>query len=160
MPLDDLKNAGKSGYTSKEFMSQRILDFNANGLFTHGFRGQALFSMGQMCNVVISSTDTFEGVGFSRNLNSEIVKPIAKAKGTTVKVTELFKNCPVRKKNNQKSFKTFILKISKYLENLSYIKNIQFIFSYKNNSGFKEIVLAGNENNCKKSCIRKHGGKQ
>ncbi|KAM0681282.1 ATP-binding mismatch repair protein [Glugoides intestinalis] len=143
--LNDLEAVCKPGYTSKENTSYYILGIaQAKSKFTHGFRGQALASISQMCEVEITSkSEESNRPAQYKNYTSEIKGNRAREKGTTVKITNIFKNCPIRQKANQKTIRKSLAKILNLLKSYIYVYNVTFKLIYKNNTLFNET---GSEN--------------
>ena len=75
-------------------------------LSSFGFRGEALSSLCAVSEVVVSTRTencaTGTRIYYDRNGNIQSTFPIARAKGTTVAVIELFKPLPVRFKVGHK----------------------------------------------------------
>lgn len=137
MTQDDLKMAIMRHATSK-FYNGSFSDIN-----THGFRGEALPAIGSVAKMHISSkTDKGEN-GFEINVDSgniSVIKPIAKEKGTTVTIKDIFFSTPARLK---------FLKSEKY-ENILIKKLVQKIAICNFNVAFKlhineKLILATTE---------------
>lgn len=98
MSLNDLRNCAKSHSTSK------IAHFNDLAKITSlGFRGEALHSLSQVCELEIASRyaiDT-QGMGWHLRYDNQgkplTEQPTAIAVGTIVTVSDLFGNMPVRR---------------------------------------------------------------
>lgn len=75
-------------------------DVGPQELSSFGFRGEALSSLCAVAEVTVSTRteDSTTGTRISYDKNGSILStaPIARAKGTTVAVKELFKPLPVR----------------------------------------------------------------
>ncbi|BAP17455.1 DNA mismatch repair endonuclease MutL [cyanobacterium endosymbiont of Epithemia turgida] len=98
MSLDDLRNCAKPHSTSK------ITHFNDLAKITSlGFRGEALHSLAQVCELEISSRYSIDpqGIGWHLHYNKPgepiTEKPTAIAPGTIVTGSNLFVNMPVRR---------------------------------------------------------------
>ena len=92
----DIQLAAQKHYTSKLTSHSDL-----HSISTYGFRGEALSSMCEIADVVITTKTEEESYSFVYTLNSDgnVVskKPSHIAQGTTVTVSNLFKNLPVRK---------------------------------------------------------------
>ncbi|XLQ11290.1 MAG: DNA mismatch repair endonuclease MutL [cyanobacterium endosymbiont of Epithemia adnata isolate EadnSB Bon19] len=98
MSLDDLRNCAKPHSTSK------ITHFNDLAKITSlGFRGEALHSLAQVCELEISSRYAIDPQGMGWHLHYDkpgepiTEKPTAIAPGTIVTGSNLFGNMPVRR---------------------------------------------------------------
>lgn len=81
-------------------------------LSSFGFRGEALSSLCAVAEVVVSTrtenSATGTRISYDRNGNIQSTSPIARAKGTTVAVKELFKPLPVRFKVGHSTHQGFV----------------------------------------------------
>ncbi|XP_076054996.1 PMS1 protein homolog 1-like isoform X2 [Oratosquilla oratoria] len=100
---DDIQFVAKQHYTSK------IKSFSdLASLISYGFRGEALASLCAVADVSITTKTRTQDVGhtytFDHQGNVNSTKPAATPVGTTIVVTNLFKNLPVRRQyyNNTK----------------------------------------------------------
>lgn len=138
--MNDLEVACQPGYTSKENTSYYVLGISqAKAKFTHGFRGQALASISQLCEVEITSKCE-EGIGPAKykNYTTGINGSRAREKGTTVKITQMFKNCPIRQKANQRTIRKSLAKVLNLLKSYIYVYNATFKLIYNSNTLFNE----------------------
>jgi len=92
----DIKNAFLPHATSK---IKNVEDLNK--IYTLGFRGEALASIASVCHVTLSSRTNDEEIGYLINVDGGEygdIKEIARNKGTTLEIRDLFYNTPVRAK--------------------------------------------------------------
>lgn len=93
---DDAQVMAQRYYTSKINCFE-----NLSELTTYGFRGEALCSLCAVSNVLITTKTKDNAVGICYTLGQSgkvlSTKPVPSSTGTTVVVTNLFKNLPVRK---------------------------------------------------------------
>ena len=123
-----------------------------------GFRGEALPSIAAVSKVKLVTSDAKEGIEIDL-LNSEIIsqKDAALERGTSITVSDLFYNTPVRLKFLKNEYSE-LANISDYVSKmaLSY-PNIRFVLT---NNG-KELLNTDGSDNLLKStrriCRRKHG---
>ena len=143
---DDIETAFMNHSTSK---ISELSDFNT--LHTLGFRGEALPSILEVSKIEIRTSNNNEGkgvrVGFE-NAKKEVEEEIACSRGTTISVSDLFYNFPVRKKF-LKSDRTELTQIVSFLEPVTLVhfdKSFELIhnnktsFLYKKTNSMKERV--------------------
>lgn len=168
--IEDLNKVCKSGFTSKEDTTYKVLGINQQlTQFTHGFRGQALSSISELCDVEIISKCS-QKIDLENDLkvdNSLCTKTLANFKnfstgfqelrprefGTTVKVFNLFKNCPIRKKADEKSIRKSVAKILVLMRGFAYVYETHLTLVFKNQIIFSEK----GSSNTKEFAISKHG---
>ncbi|KXS17799.1 hypothetical protein M427DRAFT_54388 [Gonapodya prolifera JEL478] len=117
IPKEDLPALGQKHHTSK------IRSFSDLGqVSTYGFRGEALNSLCAIADVSIV-TATKEPLGFELQLSSTSTldappKPAARARGTTISVTNLFRSLPVRqqefKRNARREYAKALATVQNY----------------------------------------------
>lgn len=93
---DDLNNAFMPHATSK---ISKVEDLDT--IHTLGFRGEALASIASVCHIYASSKTENDEVGHSIRIDGGLfseVNEVARNKGTTIEVSDLFYNAPVRAK--------------------------------------------------------------
>jgi DNA mismatch repair protein MutL len=93
IPRDQLAMALRRHATSK-IASLRDLE----QVSTMGFRGEALAAINSVAEVVISSRPDDQPSAFALDGRSGEIRPVARARGTTVQVKELFFSTPARRK--------------------------------------------------------------
>uniref|UniRef100_A0A0A9Z016 DNA mismatch repair protein S5 domain-containing protein n=1 Tax=Lygus hesperus TaxID=30085 RepID=A0A0A9Z016_LYGHE len=96
IPAEDVQYMCQRSYTSK------ISDFSdLEKLSSYGFRGEALFSICAVADVSVSTISKGDPFGrtYKMNHNGEVIETKAANldRGTSILVTNLFKNLPVRK---------------------------------------------------------------
>ena len=115
--------AARRHYTSKMRFHSDL-----ESLTTYGFRGEALSSICELADVVITTRTKDEAYSFVYTLNTEgcvrSKKPSHIAQGTTVTVTNLFRNLPVRKQ--------FFSSAKKLREQLNGVEDILMAFAISN----------------------------
>lgn len=132
--IENLLELCKFGSTSKELNSYKVLGLDySNKLFEHGFRGQALASIREQCDMEIISKPKGFQLGKSYNYSTQILKDLPREIGTTVKVINLFKNSPIRRDINKKDLKNSIVKTLHLFKSFCYVYdvNISLIFKGK-----------------------------
>lgn len=129
--IEDLKSVCKHGHTSKEDTTYKILGIKNDLEFSHGFRGQALSSIKDQCDIEIVSRTRENDRAFSMNYSTGILVACARNVGTTVKVYNLFKNSPIRKTINQKDAKKSVAKMLHLLNSFIYVYEVCFTLAHK-----------------------------
>ncbi|XP_020290349.1 mismatch repair endonuclease PMS2 isoform X2 [Pseudomyrmex gracilis] len=113
----DFEGLGLKHHTSKLREFTDLVEVN-----TFGFRGEALSSLCALSELIVVTRHPSSDHGFKLEFdrNGVLVKktPCARDKGTTVHVTNIFKNLPVRAKEFQKNLKK------------EYARAIQVLYSY------------------------------
>lgn len=155
--IEDLSDICKSGYTSKENNSYKVLGLNyGNTDFYHGFRGQALASIAEQSDIEIISrndaSETAKSIKIESGIRGEI-KSCAGNVGTTIKITNVFKNCPIRQKSDSKTLRSSISKIIELLKGFIYVYDVNFTLI--NNE--KPIFIEQGSANTVEFSIKKHG---
>ncbi|KAI5182017.1 hypothetical protein PAEPH01_2857, partial [Pancytospora epiphaga] len=160
--IEDLLTVCKPGYTSKEATSYGILQIpGEDQRFSHGFRGQALSAIKELCDVEISTRvrakndecDMSDGLGLYRDFKSETTEQYPREYGTTVKVTNLFKNCAVRRRLNEKSLKKQYAQIVSMTQAFCYVYDVSFTILEKK----KLLYASQGSSNTREYSIKKHG---
>lgn len=143
---DDIETAFKNHSTSK---INELADFDS--LRTLGFRGEALPSIMEVSKIEIETSDNTDGFGVYctfRDGHLEERKEIACKKGTTISVSDLFYNFPVRRKF-LKTDRTELNRIVSFLEPLTLVNyrisiqlihNGRTVFMYKRAESLKERI--------------------
>lgn len=143
VPLEDHESLAKKHCTSKIACFEDV-----NTVTTLGFRGEALSSLCSISKVQITTTAeppkadklTFDLMG---NMASRITT--TRNKGTTIQVSNLFYNLPVRQKELVRTCKRQFTKCISLLQAYAIIHNgIQFRVSHLPPSGRKSIMLSTN----------------
>ena len=155
--INSLDNIGKFGYTSKIKTTYDVLEYKPEQ-FTYGFRGQALHSIKKMGVTEITTSILEEpGIGIKKNLTTGKSEKLAKEKGMTIKITNLFENYPIRKKYNNTYYKKHILLISEYLESMCIVFNGTFVFNYTEKTKTKELIFNGEKTTLRDFLVRRYG---
>ncbi|KFF41198.1 MAG: DNA mismatch repair protein MutL [Candidatus Atelocyanobacterium thalassa isolate SIO64986] len=118
MSLQDLRNCARAHHTNKI----RKLDDLCH-IYSLGFRGEALFSIANVGQLAIKSRHNIEnskGWCITYDLQGQPIheKVIAIASGTTITISDIFGNMPVRRKGLP-SFKKQLKTIRNIIENAS-----------------------------------------
>lgn len=139
--ISDLTNICQSGYTSKEDTTYRVLGVHYSTAFSHGFRGQALFSIKEQSDIKITTKCKdwclAKTLQFVDGHSNEIIET-ARENGTTFVITNIFKNAPIRKTFDQKKIKSSIMQIAELLRSFTFIYDVKFTFYYKNKLIFSD----------------------
>jgi DNA mismatch repair protein PMS2 len=143
--IESLESICQAGYTSKEDSTYKVLgiDYKETS-FSHGFRGQALASMKELCDIEITTCFRSKEIEIAKKTGSYInfttgtTKNCAREFGTTVKIYNLFKNCAIRRNLNKKSQKKHISDILKLLEQFCYIYSTHFTLIFKGKTIFSK----------------------
>ncbi|KAJ2799049.1 ATP-binding mismatch repair protein [Coemansia guatemalensis] len=113
----------------RKHWTSKISSFeDLEGVETFGFRGEALSSLCAVANVTIT-TATREsapmGVELEFDSNGELVsqKPMARERGTTVKLTGLFAKWPVRQQDLKKNIRREYLRLVSLIEQYAVISD-------------------------------------
>lgn len=152
--IDDFENLCKKNFTSKLENFENLINVK-----TLGFRGEALNSICNISQIVITtatSKDAPKGWELNFNKDGELIdkKLINHSKGTLIKVTDLFKNLPVRKLNLEKNYKKEFQKCLQLLTSyLLILTNIRIIIYNIDISGKKKIMMKTTNNSLIKDNI-------
>ncbi|BDA44213.1 probable mismatch repair endonuclease PMS2 [Coccomyxa sp. Obi] len=115
-----ISNENYQALTLKHHTSKLTSLADLQDLSSFGFRGEALSSLCAVAEVVVSTrtenTATGTRISYDRNGNIQSTSPIARAKGTTVAVKELFKPLPVRFKELRRHLKREFAKLLTLLQ--------------------------------------------
>lgn len=135
----DLHEVGNPGYTSKENTTYYVLGLNTDdsNIFC-GYRGLALSSIKNMCNLEIISKHFSSEIAYKKTFFDNKIVNCARENGTTINVTKIFEKCPVRRSLNAKNISKDITKISSLLESYSMVYKINFLFKYKGKTIFNQ----------------------
>ncbi|KAK1351170.1 mismatch repair endonuclease [Hamiltosporidium tvaerminnensis] len=97
--INTIEKIGIEGFTTKSEQTHYVLGDKPKPKFSFGFRGQAIFLLRKICDIEIISRESSVPYALKYNLskNTEISKTF-KEPGTTIIVTNIFKNCPIRRK--------------------------------------------------------------
>lgn len=152
--VDDLENICKAGHTSKEDNSYKILGIEyAKPEFSHGFRGQALSSIKEQCDLVITSKCRNSCFATSKDYTTGETKKCPRENGTTVKVSNIFKNCPIRRTINEKSIRKHLAQVLSLLRAFTYVYDVHFTLVHKG----KTLFVDRGSSNTKEFSICRHG---
>lgn len=142
----DFESLAYKHYTSK------INNFDdVSTVKTLGFRGEALSSLCGISKVVVMTTRsgpkahklTYDNKG--KLLTKDI---ISRNKGTTIQISKLFYNLPVREKEFSKTIKRHFTKCISLLQSYSIInQNIKFAVYNITNTGKKNLIISTNKQN-------------
>lgn len=122
--IEELEKVGIAGHTSKEQMSYYVLGCTDTDGCLHGFRGQALSSIADLCDLEIVSRAGERA--FKRVFSSGAVEECARERGTTVRIAGLFRNCPVRRRINENSIKKDLARICMLVDAYRCVNRIHF----------------------------------
>lgn len=137
--IDDIEKVGIEGNTSKEHMSYRVLGcIDTTSRTSHGFRGQALSSIADICDLEVVSRSK-HSFALKKDFSSGAITECARERGTTVQVSNLFKNCPIRRSINESNMKKDLNRLCRLLESYSCVNEIHFTLFYK-----RKILLSCN----------------
>lgn len=129
--IEEMDKVGVEGHTSKEHTSYYVLGCgDANGDRSHGFRGQALSSVADLCDLEITSRTGNRQSALRKDFSNGTITECAREVGTTVRITNLFKNCPVRRSINNSNLKKDIGRICTLIESYRCVNRIQFTLFY------------------------------
>ena len=111
---------------------------------THGFRGEALASIASIAKVEIISATNSKGMGMKMlSLDSKVenIEPCNHPQGTTIKISQIFENTPVRKKflKSVQSEKNEIKK--EVIRQCLGMDQIHFVYRVKNKGKWKEEIM-------------------
>ncbi|ELA42343.1 uncharacterized protein VICG_00441 [Vittaforma corneae ATCC 50505] len=152
--IEDLDLICKPGFTSKEDTSYRVLGISySNSKFTHGFRGQALSAISEMCDVEITSRTSQKTLGLCKNYTTGRTEMKPREQGTTVKVENMFKRCPIRQQSNRKTIRKSLAKIINLIKAYLYVYPVYFKLVFNSCTLISEC---GDENTTD-IAISKHG---
>lgn len=133
--ISDLKNIGKEHYTSKDLTTYTLCGLGSSGDLQNGYRGIALSAIKNMCDIeIISKHKTnkfaFKKMFINRKDDSEPEKSVREC-GTLVKVFNLFRDCKIRRIQNEKKMTNHVRKITELLESYSCVYDVHFLLHYK-----------------------------
>ncbi|CEI58754.1 DNA mismatch repair endonuclease MutL [Candidatus Portiera aleyrodidarum] len=142
---DDLKLVFLKNATSK------ISNFyEINNIKTLGFRGEALSAIGSISNYSLLSNpynETYKGYGISKNFGRIDIFPYPHLKGTTVSVSDLFYNNPI-KLNNLSSDRIEKNKIVEMFYNLV-LSSFDICWTFINKKNIYKLLPCLNINECR-----------
>ncbi|ADM12614.1 DNA mismatch repair protein MutL [Encephalitozoon intestinalis ATCC 50506] len=129
--ISDLRDVGVEGSTSKESMAYYVLGcVDRVEKPSYGFRGQALSSLSEVCDLEIISRSEHP-FGLKKDFSTGIVSRCAREKGTTVRVRNLFKNCPLRRSASESRLKKDLGRICALIESYRCTNKINFTLFHK-----------------------------
>lgn len=129
--ISDLNEVGVEGSTSKESMAYYVLGcVDRVEKLSYGFRGQALSSLAEVCDLEIISRSGHP-FAFKRDFSANTISKCARERGTTVHVRNLFKNCPLRRSANEGSLKKDLGRICNLIESYRCVNKINFTLFHK-----------------------------
>ena len=157
--IEDLEVVAQNGYTSKENNALHVLGMvSGKTNFQHGFRGQALAAIRELSDLEISTrrisgSNSDVGYGYVKNYTTGILRKWGREPGTTVRVSNLFKTCPVRRQQDVRESKKTLLQLVRLFESFCYVYNLNIsLFSYG-----KLIFNSQGCSNIKEYAISKYG---
>ncbi|KAI4291712.1 DNA mismatch repair protein PMS2 [Pancytospora philotis] len=129
-----LENLCMNGYTSKEETSYRVLGIDdSNAGFSHGFRGQALASIAELCDVEVTTRPRpaaphteDDKLGTRKNFRTGATERVARSHGTTVRVANLFHSCAIRRQINEKSRRKNVAQVLALVQGFAYLYATHF----------------------------------
>lgn len=142
MEKEDFEQLCLKNYTSKLESFESLVDVK-----TLGFRGEALNSICNVSDMVITTATAKEAPKgseltfdkFGKLINQKIVN---QSKGTTVKISNIFKDLPVRKLNLEKHYRReFQHCLNVLTPYLLILNNVRFVISNIDATGKKKIVM-------------------
>lgn len=173
--VEDIGSIGKPGYTSKEDSTYNVLgvENKPEAVFSHGFRGQALAAIAELCDLTISTnprnaddnlrnqkaedggdrSGASSSVGHMKDFVTGLIKPCAMNKGTTVKVSNLFKNCAIRRRINAKERRKNTSMIITLINSFCYVYDARFVVY----EGDRLLLSCQGSSDTIGYAIRKHG---
>lgn len=152
--VEDLDLLCRPGFTSKEDTSYRVLGIShSKSEFTHGFRGQALSAISEMCDIEIVSRTAQNELGTYRNYTTGMTEQRPREVGTTVKVRNVFKNCPIRQKSNRKTIRKSLAKIINLIRAYLYVYSVYFELVFNNCT----LISECGSDSTTSAAISKHG---
>lgn len=152
--IDDLDCVCRAGHTSKEDNSYKMLGIEyAEPMFSHGFRGQALSSIKEQCDVEIISRCRNSDLATSKNYTTGEVKKCPREGGTTVKVSNIFRNCPIRRNINEKNARRHLAQVINLLKAFTYVYDVHFTLVHRG----KVLFADRGSSNTKEFSISRHG---
>lgn len=148
-----VENLGEFGCTSKYETSKGVIGITNKVHKTYGYRGQALFSLSKMAQVVVKSSTKDDEIAFSKDLTNKKVSTVAREIGTTVIASKLFETYPVRKKLNENGYKRNITQVGEFLEAMKVVFNGIFVMKYEDKNKIKEVIFDGRKADLKEYLI-------
>jgi len=115
--------------TNRKMAGTNAMDINNEG-FQHGFRGQALASIAELCELEVMSSARTDGSGHYKNVSTGKTNGIAREQGTTVIVSNLFKDCAIRRQLDSKNKRKSINALLKLLKAFCYVYSVEFQMFY------------------------------
>ncbi|WP_343153618.1 DNA mismatch repair endonuclease MutL [Buchnera aphidicola (Mindarus keteleerifoliae)] len=142
-----------SSYSTSKIVSLKDL----HNITTFGFRGEALFNMSLVSRLELISRTNFQKEGWKIYLkenerNKFFIEPKAHLTGTTVKIFDLFYNCPIRR-NFIKKTKVEFSKIVKIVDMIALSEN-NTSFVLKHNGKLIKEYLVNNKKDDNKERIK------
>ncbi|KAI3660467.1 hypothetical protein MP638_004296 [Amoeboaphelidium occidentale] len=145
--------------------TSKIEDYeDIESLRTYGFRGEALHSICQLSRMVVTTNDSSTSMlGYelefdnSGNLLSQ--RQVSRSRGTTVSVTGLFQQVPVRWKDFQKNYKKEYVKVTKMVQEYCYVAlGIRISLIDFNDKHGRQVVISSNGSvNLRDNLVHLHG---
>ncbi|AQZ14277.1 PMS1 (YNL082W) [Zygosaccharomyces parabailii] len=150
---DDGEGIGKENYESlalKHYTSKIISFQDVAAISTLGFRGEALASLCAVSNVVVTTTTKpprADKLEYNHDGTLAMRTTTSRNKGTTVHLSGLFNNLPVRKKEFSKNCKRQFAKCLTVLQGYSIIQeDIKFSVWHITSNGRKNLALSTTRN--------------
>lgn len=152
---DDGEGIGKENYESlalKHHTSKIVTFQDVAAISTLGFRGEALASLCAVSNVVVTTTTKpprADKLEYNHDGTLALKTTTSRNKGTTVHLSGLFNNLPVRKKEFSKNCKRQFAKCLTTLQGYSIIQeDIKFSVWHITSNGRKNLALSTTRNQC------------
>lgn len=150
---DDGEGIGKENYESlalKHHTSKIITFQDVAAISTLGFRGEALASLCAVSNVIVTTTTKpprADKLEYNHDGTLAMRTTTSRNKGTTVHLSGLFNNLPVRKKEFSKNCKRQFAKCLTTLQGYSIIQeDIKFSVWHITSNGRKNLALSTTRN--------------
>ncbi|XP_070566727.1 PMS1 protein homolog 1-like [Ptychodera flava] len=150
-----IKQSDSEYMAQRHYTSKITTHTDLEKLHTYGFRGEALASLCAVAMVTITTKTADDVIGSTYTLDHQgkitAVKPTPVNQGTTVTVSQLFKNIPVRKQyyNNTKRRKEEVKKVEDLVMAFGLIRpGVRFTLRHD-----KTMVLQKNKVNNSKSAL-------
>ncbi|KAF9763329.1 Mismatch repair endonuclease PMS2, partial [Nosema granulosis] len=131
----DIKNTGREHYTSKDLTSYSLLGLNSNNDLQNGYRGIALSAIKNLCDIEITSKYKSDKIAYkkvfvNRQEDAEPEKAIRES-GTFVKVFNLFRDCKIRRVQNERALTKHVKKTAELLESYACVYDVHFVLTFK-----------------------------
>ncbi|KAK6090825.1 hypothetical protein P3W45_000070 [Vairimorpha bombi] len=144
--IKDLNEVGKAGFTSKENTTYYVLGLNTDSSNLYcGYRGLALCSIKNMCTLEIITKHGDNDFAYKKSFSDNKIVQSARERGTTINVSKIFENCPMRRELTKKNLSKDVKKIASLIESYSMVYNINFLFKFRgkvlfNKTGYSSLL--------------------